>query len=48
MKFWNLLRWFALAVFFLLLVGLWAGESSNSDVDTDDDLVPAPKFFTNP
>ena len=48
MKFWNRLRWFAPAVFSFVLVGLWLTQSPLSDADTGDDLVPAPKFFSNP
>lgn len=48
MKFWNRLRWFGLAVFLLLLVRLWLGESSLGDAEAGDDLVPAPKFLSNP
>jgi hypothetical protein len=48
MKFWNRLRWFGLAVFFLVLLGVWLTESPQGDRDPGGELVPAPKFPTNP
>ena len=48
MKFWNRLRWFALAVFFLLLVSLWASESPGNSAGGSSDVVPAPIFNVTP
>jgi hypothetical protein len=48
MKFWNRLRWFALAVFFLALVGLWVTESPGNSSGSGSDVVPAPKFNVTP
>ncbi len=48
MKFWNRLRWFGLAVFFLVLVGLWVSESPGNSAGGSSDMVPAPKFNVTP
>ena len=44
MTFWNLLRWFALISYLVILVLLWTAGPTGSSTD----LIPAPKFSVTP